>query len=92
MTATTKQICNRWGTPVTITGYCGKPQPKWAGVPLILVSVTYHDDDGTTRTGYQFVCNLRADGGWQTIDAAVDAAPVVTLSAKELKAAIKDAE
>lgn len=94
MTATTPQVFNRWGTRVTITGYCGKHQPKWAAASLILLRVTYHhsDEGGSDEQGYVYATSLKADGGWPTIDAAVDAAPKVELTAKELKAAMKAAE
>lgn len=85
-------IFNRWGTRVTINGYCGKVQPKWANVPLMLVRVTYHDDDQTERGGFQFATNLRADGGFGDIEKAIDAVPEVELTKAEMKAAIAEAD
>lgn len=82
-------IFTRWGDEVTITAYCGKQQPKWATVPLMLVQVRYKEDG---RERYHFAINFRADNGINEIHAAVDAAPEVTLSPKELKAALKQAE
>lgn len=92
MTTTEKrETFNRWGTRVTITAFCGKHQPKWAGVPLSLVRVTLHDPDGD-REDYQFATNLRADGGYETIAQAMEAAPEMVLKGPELKAALKQAE
>jgi hypothetical protein len=87
MTANETGIYDHCGTPVTITGYCGKHRPKWSAANLTLLRVTYHD---TGRTGHVHGVNLR--GKPEAIDAAVDAAPVVELTAAELKAALAEAE
>ena len=81
-------IFTRWGDEITVSAYCGKHQPKWAGVPLILLKVKYQDD----HERFAHPVNFKADGGWAEIDAAVDAAPVIELGPKELKAALKEAE
>jgi hypothetical protein len=82
-------IVTGFGSEVTITAVCGKHQPKWAAFPLLLVQVRYSDDNSIS---YQYTCNLRAEGGMNAIDAAVDAVPELTLSKKELTAAMKAAE
>lgn len=82
-------IFSRWGNSLTIIAYCGKHKPKWAAGPLVLVKARF-DDDGRER--FMHTHSMKADGGWQEIDAAVDAAPEVTLTAAELKRALREAE
>ncbi len=81
-------IYTRFGTEVELLAYCGKHQPKGFSVPLMLLHVRHRDDDSE---GYQFAAFLKADGGINAIESAVDALPEVTLTGKALKAALKDA-
>jgi hypothetical protein len=82
-------IYQKFGSPITITAYCGKHKAPWSLGPMVLVRVKYADDGSE---GYQFAANLRADGGILEIDAAVDAAPEIKLKRDELAAAIKASE
>jgi hypothetical protein len=81
-------VYGNFGDACKITAYCGKHQVKGYPHPVMLVKVRY-DDDGDER--YLFPLHMRADGGIKEIDTAVDAAPEVTLEAKELRAAIQQA-
>jgi hypothetical protein len=76
------------GTPVTPIAYCGKHKPTWCPVFLILLRITYGD---TGETRHVFMHHLRADGGLPELEEVVDKLPEVTLSAKELQAAMKEA-
>lgn len=82
-------IYQRFGSPLKIVAYCGKHICKGFPAPMILVRVDYLD---RAEIGYQFAHTLRADGGMQEIDAAIDAAPEVKLADFALKDALKLAE
>jgi hypothetical protein len=81
-------IYSRWGSGIRITGYCGKHETKSYAHPLILVR-TIRDDDQVTR--YYFAWTLKADGGIKEVEAAIDAAPEVTLDKVALAKAIEQA-
>lgn len=81
-------IYTRWGNEVTIVGYCGKHQPEWASGKMVLVKIRYAGDTDS----FAFAHTLKADGGWDTINKAVDAAPAIELNGDDLKAALKIAE
>jgi len=81
-------IYTKFGSPCTILAYAGKHQPKHFQSPVMLAKIR-HDDDGSE--GFYFPIFMRADGGINEIDAAVDAAPEITLGSVELKAALKEA-
>jgi hypothetical protein len=80
-------IFSRYGEPVEIVAYCGKHKPSWCSCKLTLVKVRYPGDEER----YAHPINLKADGGWDEIDKAVDAAPEELLPAKEIKAALEQA-
>jgi hypothetical protein len=81
-------IYTRFGEPVTVTAYRGKHATR--GSSLLLVLVRCRHEDGFERHYLAFT--LRADGGWREIDAAVDAAPEVTLEGHALRKALAEAE
>lgn len=80
-------IFSRFGNDVEIVAYCGKHKPPGIASRLVLVKLRYND--GGFR--YGFATYLRADGGLEEIDAAVDKAPHVTLEGDELEKAIAQA-
>lgn len=80
-------IYNRWGATISIVANCGQHQPKGFVTSVTLVLVRF--EDGKER--YQFVEFLKADEGWEEVQAAVSAAPVVNLDKKILRTAIEQA-
>mgnify|MGYP001609858922 CR=1 FL=1 len=82
-------IYQRFGSPLKIVAYCGKHVRKGFLAPMILVRVDYLD---RAEISYQFAHTLKADGGINEIDAAIDAVPEVKLAAFALKDALKKAE
>ncbi len=85
-------IYTKQGEEVEVVAYHGKHSPiSWKSVAeLVLVSVRRKEEPRETF-GY-FAFALKADGGPQEIDAAIDAAPEVTLDKVALRKAIKEAE
>lgn len=81
-------IYSNFGCELDITAYCGKHKVKGLPHPVMLVRAT-RKDDGAER--HYFADTLRADGGINAIDAAIDAAPEVALAGAELKRAIEQA-
>jgi hypothetical protein len=80
----------RFGSRVELLAYAGKHERKGYPHPMMLVKIRFVDEEGLE--GYYFAHNLRADGGINAIHAAIDALPQITLTDKELRANLKDAE
>ncbi len=80
---------------VRVVENCGLHKPNGLRYPVRLLKLEWlSDDDKSEPTGefrYYFMDYLRADGAWEEIVEAVDAAPVVELKGKELQKAIKEA-
>lgn len=83
-------IYNRFGDKLVIVQKCGEHQPKGFTAPVMLVGVKF-DDEGENHLRYQFAEALKADGGWQEIKSAVDAATLNVVSGSSLVAAIQQA-
>lgn len=83
-------IYSQFGTEVQLLAYCGKHKKRDQPAPMMLVKVRYMDADRQER--HQFVHTLRADGGINEIEAAVDALYETVLTGEMLKAALKEAE
>jgi hypothetical protein len=82
-------IYSRFGCELKIVNYCGKHQKPGYGAGLVLVKALRQDDGAEC---YYFAHTLRADGGINAIDKAIDDAPEINLTASELEKAIKQAE
>lgn len=85
-------IYSNWGCEVKIIGYLGKH--KCPGITAERMLVRAERTDPETRKmdiKHYFAFSLRADGGINEIEAAIDAAPELKVVGKELKDAIKDA-
>ena len=80
-------IGTNWDEPIEIIGYCGKHAPEDSILELVLVRCK-----GESGIFHAFARSLVSPGGWNEIDAAVDAAPEITLSPGELKTALREAE
>jgi hypothetical protein len=81
-------IYSRFGCHLKITGYCGKHQPKGYAAPVMLVRAIREDDQATR---HYFAHALKADDGLNEIEAAIDAAPEITLTKADLAKAIEQA-
>lgn len=81
-------IYTKFGSPCTILAYAGKYVPRGRNHHLVLVKIR-HEDDGSE--GFYHPVFMKADGGAAEIDAAVDAAPEITLTPKEAEAALEQA-
>lgn len=81
-------IVDRFGNGVRITAYCGKHEIPGTKAQCVLIRSV--DLEG--MEWHYFARSLKATGGPQEIDAAVDAAPEITLDAPTLKRAIAQAE
>lgn len=80
-------IYTQFSEEVKIIAYNGKHKTKWQNFPSMLVTISLNGENT-----YRFVSSLKADNGINEIHEAVDNAPEVTLSKKELKFAINEAE
>lgn len=88
-------IYSQWGCLVEVTAYCGKHKVPGYAFPIMIVRANRSDPEKIAEpkeVKHYFAFSLRADNGINEIEAAIDAAPEINLSPKELKAAIKDAE
>jgi pentose-5-phosphate-3-epimerase len=81
-------IYTRWGSEVRITGYCGKHEVDGYCDRLMLVRAVRQADQ---LERYYLAVTLKADGGINEVEAAIDAAPAVTLHGSELYDAIQQA-
>lgn len=88
-------IYSRLGCLVQITHCLGKQKVEGFSLPVVVVRAIRKDpgkpDDPWDVKCYVAFNGLRADDGMNEIERAVDAAPLLKLSGKELKAAIIDA-
>jgi hypothetical protein len=76
-------IYTRWGNEIEIVEKCGKhrqPGEVKGFPPVMLVKVKYQEGD----FGYQFAESLRADGGNNEIETAINEAAKVSLSREKL--------
>ena len=85
-------IHSRWGSDIKIVARCGQHElPShlpMSTVCLTLVKVQYEEGD----EGYKCAETLKATEGWKEIETAMNAAPELTLTGKELKDALRKAE
>lgn len=85
---TDKEIYSPWGEDVKIVADHGQVVASYLNGPARLVTIQYKDG----RLGKQFIHNLKAEGGINTLEAAADAAEEVTLDPPALKLALIEAE
>lgn len=78
-------IFTRFGSEVAIIGDVGEYKTKEFDYPVRLIEVLYAEDKAKR---YLLAHTLRADNGWQEIEAAIQAAPKIKLEAKELRQAL----
>jgi hypothetical protein len=83
-------IYTTWAEPVEIVAFAGKHPRRGDKLPMLLVRVKRLEEPRDEF--HAFVHTLRADGSVPEIDAAVDAAPEVVLTARDLRQALKEAE
>lgn len=81
-------IYSNWGCQLTITGDCGEHKVKGYPRPVRLVRADRLDDKAVR---YYFAQVLRADEGTVEVNAAITAAPKVSLTKAELKDAVSQA-
>lgn len=89
-------IFMRWGGSCRIVAKCGDhplPKPRRGKPILTLVKVEELDDDQNPMGKFRFYFAdfLKAYGGWREIYKAIEDAPTLELSGKELKAALREA-
>lgn len=84
-------LYTRFGTEVKVVGNCGEHKPHGFNYPITLLKIRFDFGADGQKDGYQFAEALKADEGWQAIDAALKAAPQLILHGDELDRAIQDA-
>lgn len=68
-------LYDRWGNTLVINGFLGEVHPDGYNAPVRLVEISYTDPSGDPiNTTYRFAEFLKADGGINEIDEAVNKA------------------
>lgn len=82
-------IYSRWGIPLQIVADCALVRFDGDDEGITRLVRAIRRDDGATR--HYFAHTLRADGGVEEIQAAIDAAPRRAPKGRELTRAIQEA-